>query len=88
MEFSQVIAKSTTFGSSINRPLVKEIYQFKMDNYDGLIMFNKVESPWKRYTKLKFMSDLVFLKYGLEDESMLLQDYDGIKHRESFVLNG
>jgi hypothetical protein len=60
----------------ITGDLLLKILEYRITIYPELKMFNTVPQPMRKYSRLKFMSDLIFFVFGVEDEDMYLDSND------------
>jgi len=72
----------------ITGPLLLEVLEFRISIYPHLKMFNGAQQPIRKYSRLKFMSDLIFFKFGLEDEDMYLDSpHNNLQDSNEYKLN-
>lgn len=72
---------------SVDAKLLLEILEYRLKTYPRLTMFNQIDPSFRKATRLKFMADLIFFMYNLEDEDLFVKDPEREGEENELHLN-
>lgn len=64
-----------------------KILEYRLRVYPKLSMFNELEPTIRKMTRLKFMADLIFFMFHLEDEDLFIKDPENKNEENELHLN-
>lgn len=59
---------------TVDAKLLLQILEYRLKTYPKLTMFNQLDPTFRKSTRLKFMADLIYFMYKLEDEDLYVKD--------------
>lgn len=64
-----------------------KILEYRIKVYPKLSMFNDLEPTMRKMTRLKFMADMIFFRFRLEDEDLFIKDPENKSEENELHLN-
>lgn len=72
---------------SIDVDTLLKILEYRLRVYPKLSMFNELEPGLRKLTRLKFMADIIYFMYRLEDEDLFIRDPERKNEENQLHMN-